>query len=546
MAAEGRTDEPMPWEEEPIEALGLSRRMCAVLRAAGVERLGHLFRLRRFDLSYIPQIGPAAAKRILDKREIFLQDPEGALQRWKEAVAARSRAQTPLITADTLLMDLKLPARPWSALRMAKVKTVGQLCALNRAQLRELGGFGPFVLQQLEEGLASYGLRLAEDPPRPPAPIAKGEARHYEGSFVGTKLGPFPVELAGEPLETLGLTRRLCSALMRQGLHTLGDLEGRTVAELLCLRGVARTSAREILRAIAVLLRHRQAHQEIAVSTSAVAPVPVPITDLHLPARARRLLAAMGAKTTNEMCALTRRDLLANRGIGRRTVKAIEGALACHGLKLAEVLPRQSAVSFERYARACAELLAASGGIMTLDDLALALSARFPTGRLNPLGFARLVLPMCPGIRSDGDVCTLEGRWDRIGEIRERVGQQLAEAGHPLPVDDLIARGEWHGDDEALARTYLRTGRRFRLVGEWCTTLERMPGGNCVWAAAALYQLGQPATWAQVGRVLGEIAPHLGELDRQAICAMLRRAPGVAEVGRGVFALRGAEQHALV
>jgi DNA-directed RNA polymerase alpha subunit len=549
----------MAWEEEPIEVLGLTSRVCTVLRAAGVGTLGKLLRMKRLDLSYIPHLGPSAAQRIRQKQATFLQDPEGMVQRWKAEVAAREAAATITITPGTLLADLNLPKRTLSVLRMAKIKTVGQLCALTRAQLKELGGFGPFVLGQLEQAIMSLGFALAEGPEAAPAPRAKPgrkprpdppdethPVKHRLGSFPGTRIGPIPPELADGPIELLGLSRRTHNALTAHGIHTLGDLGDRTLGGLLRFRNLGKNSAREVLNATASLRQQ----SEGGLSPDAPAAPPGSLDDLGLPSRSRRAIDLAGATTIPQLCALTPQAIRALHGVGKGTVAEIERVLARHGLTLAGQSPEatfafpaagQVLDSLEGYAGAASELLAACGGVMPLDELAAALSARYPTGRMGTLSFARLMLPRCKGIRSDGDLCVLESRWERFRQVKARVRQELIAAGHPLPVQTLIARVG--PEDGASVWAYLRQNKRFRVAGEWCLLTAWLPRVKLVWSLAALDLLGRPAGAEDVARVLGEIAPHLGEVD---VPRVVRRASAVAEVGPGVFGLRrwGAEARA--
>jgi DNA-directed RNA polymerase alpha subunit len=542
----------MAWEEEPIEALGLTSRICTVLRAAGVGTLGKLLRMKRLDLSYIPHLGPSAALRIRQKQEAFLQDPEGMLARWQAQIAAREAAATVTISPDTLLAELNLPKRTLSVLRMAKIKTVGQLCALTRAQLRGLGGFGPFVLGQLEQAMTALGFALPEGPeeapasrtkpgpkPRPVTSDAERQIKHHRGSFPGTRIGPIPPDLAGRPIELLGLSRRAYNALTVHGIHTLGDLGDRTLGTLLRFRNLGKHTALEVLNATAALLQQSEAGA--APDTPAAAPGS--LDDLGLPSRSRRAIDLAGATTITQLCALTPQDILAHRGVGKRTVAQIERELARHGLTLAGQSPEAGEVldPLEGYAGTCRELLAASGGVMPLDDLAAALAARYPTGSIDPLVSARLMLPTCKGIRSDGGLWILESHWERFRQVKARVRHELITAGHPLPVQTLVARVG--PEDGALVWTYLRQNKRFRVAGEWCLLTAWLPRERLVWALAALDLLGRPAGAEAVARVLGEIAPHLGQVDLPRV---LRRASAVEVAGPRVYGLRrwGAEARA--
>jgi DNA-directed RNA polymerase alpha subunit len=318
----------MTWEDAPIEALGLSTRLNNVLKAKGIVTLGKLLRIDRQELSYMPYLGPTAVTQILQERERFLQDPEGALRRRQEAAAA-VEPKVMVITAETPLLSLNLPSRAKSALRLAKIRTVGELCAMTREDLLGLGGFGPVALRQLEPAMAALGLALAEGPAgEPKAPRVRGRPGHQRGSFPGTRIGPIPEELIGEPIETLTLSRRTRAVLKEHGIAILGDLEGRTVANLMAIQQLGRAAVREILRETAVLSPAR------AVGAGRT---PVYVNDLYLSLRARHSLEKAGVWMISELCAMSQGDLIAHRGIGRLIVWEIERALLPHGLSLAGV-----------------------------------------------------------------------------------------------------------------------------------------------------------------------------------------------------------------
>lgn len=58
------------------------------------------------------------------------------------------------------------------------------------------------------------------------------------------------------------------------------------------------------------------------------------VGELELPVRAYNVLIRAGITTVGQLCRQTRRDLLRLAWSGRKTVEAIEEALAMHGLAL--------------------------------------------------------------------------------------------------------------------------------------------------------------------------------------------------------------------
>jgi DNA-directed RNA polymerase alpha subunit len=316
----------MTWEEASIEALGLSTRVNNVLRAKGILTLGNLMCISQQELSYMPYLGPAAVTQILLERERFQQDPEGTLRRRQEVRAAR---EPTVITAETPLASLNLPARAKSAFRHAKINTVGQLCAMTREELLGLDRFGPVGLRQLEQAMAALGLALSTGKAREPKPWHVRQAPgHQRGSFRGTRIGPIPEELTGDPIETLVLPKRTRAVLNEHGIAILGDLEGRTVASLLAIKELGRAAVRDIVSQTAALSPAR------AVGAGRT---PVYVNDLYLSLRARRSLEKMGVWMIGELCAMSQGDLTARLGIGRLIVWEIEQALLPHGLSLAGV-----------------------------------------------------------------------------------------------------------------------------------------------------------------------------------------------------------------
>lgn len=80
------------------------------------------------------------------------------------------------ITGDSPIEELNLPTRPYNCLKRADVNTVGDLCAKVWQDLWGLRYFGVLSLKQVEEALASHGLKLT--PSRYP---------HYVGNDNDTK-----------------------------------------------------------------------------------------------------------------------------------------------------------------------------------------------------------------------------------------------------------------------------------------------------------------------------------------------------------------------
>lgn len=197
----------------------------------------------------------------------------------------------------------------------------------------------------------------------------------------------------------------------------------------------------------------------------------------------------------------------------------------------------------EGLGRFCTQALAQNGGIMSTADLSIALAGRFSTEGVDPAAFARFVLQgfgMIRGLHDDWWI--LADRWDRYLEIEESIQQHLAEAGHPLPVPDLVGRvvQELPGatDDEFLVRACLRFSKRFRLQGDWCLSSMRTRQQTTPWAMAALYLIGRPAHVDRIAEVMRTLVPEAAHASGRSARLLLLRAPKVRRTGPLTYALR--------
>lgn len=113
-----------------------------------------------------------------------------------------------------------------------------------------------YWLQQAPEDISGQCRRfppsLAQTPPQQEAMDATGA-----GTFVGVWPDTLAVDWCGEfqprrrlageqPLAILGLTKQTLNLLHRAGIKTVGDLTGRTVAELRVIHGFGDARMREV------------------------------------------------------------------------------------------------------------------------------------------------------------------------------------------------------------------------------------------------------------------------------------------------------------
>lgn len=115
---------------------------------------------------------------------------------------------------------------------------------------------------------------------------------------------------------------------------TLSEL-ARVIDEARCITTLSELArAIDEARCIIVILPRRSASD----ASAPAAPIDTwrdrDIGDLELPVRTYNVLTRAGITTVGQLCRQTRRDLLRLPWSGRKTVEAIEEALAKHGLAL--------------------------------------------------------------------------------------------------------------------------------------------------------------------------------------------------------------------
>jgi hypothetical protein len=95
----------------------------------------------------------------------------------------------------------------------------------------------------------SYRKLIEEQRAAPPKDARRNGTVPALGSTPGKRNGKSSLDLA-TPVEDLELSTRATNALLNDGVRTLGDLRGKTDAELLLIPNLGRGSVREIAAAL--------------------------------------------------------------------------------------------------------------------------------------------------------------------------------------------------------------------------------------------------------------------------------------------------------
>ena len=140
--------------------------------------------------------------------------------------------------------DLLLSIRASNALHYGGFRTVSDLAGKSENDLLQIRNFGAKSLAELKQSLARDGIpfpvpgvQQAEEPGEP-AEGSRGERR----KFLAT-----PATL----LRDLGIPQSALGPLLRHGLHTLGDLGGKTEADLEGIRYLGTSGIQRIRQALA-------------------------------------------------------------------------------------------------------------------------------------------------------------------------------------------------------------------------------------------------------------------------------------------------------
>lgn len=227
---------------------------------------------------------------------------------------------------DEAIADLRLPNRVVNYLsRHSRIATVRELLAVSRTDLIRLPGMGEVALREVDAALADHGLYLPWASTRPtPAGRAATEAER------------------AQPLSSLGLSPKVAITLTAGGVTTVGDLLDRTLADLLRLPRFGSKGATEVRanlkgRGLALKVyeraQPRPSPPDLSSSITALFAAPRIGLGKVLPLRDAGIL------TLADLVARPAADLLAIKGVGAGTLRAIREFLRPFGIDMPD--PRE-------------------------------------------------------------------------------------------------------------------------------------------------------------------------------------------------------------
>ena len=178
------------------------------------------------------------------RARLFLRDVEAAKTMFYDEDQAKRVARRNAVL-DIPVTDFELSVRARNCLKKMNVRTLGDLVRTSESDLLAYKNFGETSLKEIKEMLSIKGLRLgqaAEDEAGPmldllsmmtapaPTPPAKDEG------------------LLATPIAQVDLSIRARKAIEGLKIETLGDLAGKSEAELLSCKNFGQTSLNEIVQ----------------------------------------------------------------------------------------------------------------------------------------------------------------------------------------------------------------------------------------------------------------------------------------------------------
>jgi DNA-directed RNA polymerase subunit alpha len=168
------------------------------------------------------------------RARLYLKDVESASSMYIEEESRDERSRSIL---DAAVTDFELSVRSRNCLKKMNIKTIGDLLRVSEAELLAFKNFGETSLTEIKSLLAKKGLRLGNVPE---------DQRLAPKRRLPPNLDNVPPEILNKSVADLELSVRSRKALQRLNITTLGELAGRTEAELLGCKNFGQTSLNEI------------------------------------------------------------------------------------------------------------------------------------------------------------------------------------------------------------------------------------------------------------------------------------------------------------
>lgn len=173
------------------------------------------------------------------RARLFMKDVESARSMFIDEDDRDDKQNTVLTIPIT---DFELSVRSRNCLKKMNIKNLGDLLKVTEPELLSFKNFGETSLAEIKALLTQKNLRLGQ---------ALEDPRSVPKRPVPPSLTNIPNDVLNKSVSDLELSVRSRKALQRLNLNTIGELAGRTEAELLGCKNFGQTSLTEIKQQLA-------------------------------------------------------------------------------------------------------------------------------------------------------------------------------------------------------------------------------------------------------------------------------------------------------
>jgi len=171
------------------------------------------------------------------RAKLFLKDVEASKTMFYDEDQARRIAKRNAVL-DIPVTDFELSVRARNCLKKMNIHTLGDLVKTTEAELLGYKNFGETSLKEIKDMLTARGLRLGQ---------ALEEPSLFQADRPAVTMAPARNEgVLATPIEQVEFSVRARRALETLGIRSLGDLAGKSEAELLACKNFGQTSLNEV------------------------------------------------------------------------------------------------------------------------------------------------------------------------------------------------------------------------------------------------------------------------------------------------------------
>lgn len=182
-------------------------------------------------------------KQVLDtnptheRARLYMRDVRASRDMYYDEEHARDAAKRSALL-DIPVTDFELSVRARNCLKRVGVRVLGDLVKISEAELLSYKNFGETSLNEIKQMLASKGLRLGQA-------VEAGSGRRTTEKLEHVK-GKVSEAILNKPVSVMELSVRPRKAVQLLGIQTLGELAGKTEAELMGVKNFGANSLDEI------------------------------------------------------------------------------------------------------------------------------------------------------------------------------------------------------------------------------------------------------------------------------------------------------------